>query len=246
MTKFVSASRLGLKDHLTFSWPGARTEQLQSHFRKLPEEKMEGLQYVVIHVGTNDLCDTPPDEVAEKISSLVDSVRARVPLSCKVFVGQIIPRNDDLHLDYLRSMVNKRMKTLVRRRTDNVFILNFESVFQKSARRRKETPYIDTRGKEELLAFDGLHLSFASGINKFCGCLRMALKRHMLIPKDSCCPPTTDFTTVPRSETPNQKCLSCNAKGHRNGVCGIKEAAKKPAAKKPAAKKPAAKKPAKK
>lgn len=218
ITKYVSAERLGLRNHVTFSYPGAGTRDIQRHFkRQFGRHCSETLKYVAIHCGTNDLGKSDPDEIVSMMASLFNCIEASVPSSCKLLVGQILPRNDSPFLDHQRRMVNKKLKRITKARKGKIFFFYTEGIFQKSSARRLEMGYCNSHGKEELLAKDGLHLSFGAGVSAFGGCLRRALKAISLVSRETNGPQTRRFVDGPKR--PALRCTACNAKGHANRVC---------------------------
>lgn len=217
ITKYVTAERLGLKNHLTFSYPGARIQDVKEHLRRLlGVHCSDTLRYVAVHCGTNNLGTSEPNEIVDMMVSLLDFIGDNIPSVCKILVGQILPRNDNHLLDQQRRTVNRKLKKIIKARSGKVFFFHTEGIFEKSAARRLETKSVGY-GKEELLAKDGLHLSFGPGVSAFGRCLRRALKTFLLIPTETNGPPTRRFVSVPKQLV--RRCTTCTAKGHANGAC---------------------------
>lgn len=217
IVKYVSAERLGLKNHLTFSYPGAKTRDVEQNFKRLfGRHRCDTLKYVAVHCGTNDLGKFQPDEIVTMMASLLTFIEATVPSSCKLLVGQMLPRNDCRFLDQQRRMVNRKLKRFIKARNGKIFFFYTEGVFQKSSARRLEATS-HFHGKEELLAKDGLHLSFGPGVSAFGSCLRRALKALSLVSHEAKGPPMRRFVRGPKQ--PVLRCSACNAKGHANRAC---------------------------
>lgn len=215
ITKYVTSQRLGISQHVTFSWPGAKVEDLKRNFNNVIIQKKH-LCYLAVHVGTNNLSTEEPSETSRQLMDLIDFLIDAVPDKCKILYSLILPRNDDYTLDRKRIQVNNRIRAFARRMPGRVVLINTECWFAKSSKRRQLS---HRRGKEELYGRDGLHLSFGKGVAVYNSCFRSALKSNLLIPLDTVCPPTKAFVQQPRLQ--RRKCSVCRAEGHAEQACAI-------------------------
>lgn len=203
MVKYMTPERIGIANCLTMSWPGTRSSQLLHLLQNLVF-KWHLLDWIIIHVGTNDLGadNFTPSGLAAEIRKLVNWIRGNTSSegnSVPIFVSLILPRrDDDAELDRRRKRANCRIKATLK---NDAFIINTEVQFEKSNSRRKC----------HLFAVDGLHITYHRGYATLMKIYLKALKSKHLI---------SDRAIVETKEgSTKERCSKCKAKGHAEGAC---------------------------
>lgn len=202
MVKYMTPERIGIPNSLTMSWPGTRSSQLLHLLQRLVF-KWYLLDWIIIHVGTNDLGadNFSPSGLASEIKSIVSWIRGNTSSRgnlLHIFVSLILPRRDDAELDRRRKRANCRIKATLK---NDAYIINTEVPFEKSNSRRKC----------HLFAVDGLHITYHRGYATLMKTFLKALKSKNLIP-DRALVETKEGST-------KERCNKCKAKGHAEGAC---------------------------
>ena len=105
IVKKVKGWEFSTKDDLFVvrSFPGAKTDDMESYIKPTLKKNLE---HIIIHCGTNDLKNSTPQSIAEKILSLAKSSQQE---NNTVLVSSLVPRND--HLDKKGKEVNMIIRT---------------------------------------------------------------------------------------------------------------------------------------
>ena len=114
MLKFVNGNRLSKqleKRVYVKSFPGARVAHMKHYV--VPGLEELNPEEVILHIGTNNLRDQEPQEVAEAIVNLANDIVAMKP-DITITISEIITRGDKKDLDSKGKSVNKIVRRFCR------------------------------------------------------------------------------------------------------------------------------------
>ena len=108
MVKHVEGWKLKkpiVQNHYVYvrSFSGAKVKCMKDYVKPCIREKNP--DYIIFHVGTNELnSDLPPERIAK---SIIDVAKNTQPYSRVVIISGIVPRNDNFHIN--ATEVNKEL-----------------------------------------------------------------------------------------------------------------------------------------
>ena len=82
------------------AFSGATCDNMEHYLNPILSRKLD---HFILHIGTNDLRDSSPTEVVNKIKKLTDKITGR-GINC--FISSLIIRNDRDHLNQKVQSVN--------------------------------------------------------------------------------------------------------------------------------------------
>ena len=118
--KFINGNRLSksLETKVQVkSFPGARIKDMKHY--TIPTLEDLNPNEVVLHIGTNDLRDHEPREVAESIVDLANEIVHMRP-EIEITFSEVLTRGDDKELDPKGKSVNRIVKQFCRQNSWNV------------------------------------------------------------------------------------------------------------------------------
>lgn len=104
------------------SFPGATTYDMCDYIKPVLRKKPDN---IVIHIGTNNLKLQEPDEVADQIIQICETIENECPDST-ISISELIQRSDDEQLSNKVSEVNKALKSFCRSR--NYRVINHSNI----------------------------------------------------------------------------------------------------------------------
>jgi lysophospholipase L1-like esterase len=106
-----------------------------------------GFRAIVVAAGTNDLCDTPPDQIVEIFRSIIEYIRAKNP-ECRLAISGILPRSCDRQLlPKLQARIDTNESLAALCKSLNVAYLKTELAIK------------DKGTRTEIYSPDGIHLT---------------------------------------------------------------------------------------
>ncbi|CAB4031179.1 Scavenger receptor cysteine-rich type 1 M130, partial [Paramuricea clavata] len=108
MLKYINPSKLSksLKQNVHVkTFPGAKVADMEHYVKPTLAHAPE---YLVLHVGTNDLRQKSPRQIATSITKLGHEINANMP-NTKLILSEVIVRNDDPQLMIKVKEVNSKL-----------------------------------------------------------------------------------------------------------------------------------------
>jgi hypothetical protein len=108
MIKYVNPSKLrkSIKQNVHVkTFPGAKVSDMH-HYGK-PTLK-QAPDYLVLHVGTNDLKQSSPRQISTSLANLGQEIQTSVPTT-KLIISEVIMRNDDPQISAKVKEVNSKL-----------------------------------------------------------------------------------------------------------------------------------------
>ena len=108
MVNGIEESKLSKSRHIRVQpLSGAKIEDLQANLDELLHNDLEK---VVLHAGTNNSTNDTPEDILDKLKTLVDTIQTALP-ECKVIVSSIIKRTDNQKANAVCEKVNRLLKS---------------------------------------------------------------------------------------------------------------------------------------
>ena len=108
ITKNIVGKKLSRNHEVkSFSFPGATAEDMQYFVKPLARRKPDK---IIIHVGTNNIQSDRPNQIRQKITNLVDTIKQDHP-SAEVAISSIVHRKDESGLNTKIDQVNQQLET---------------------------------------------------------------------------------------------------------------------------------------
>lgn len=92
---------------------GAVVEDLKDYINPILRRKPDN---IILHIGTNNLKRDKPNEIADKIVEIAETIEENLP-DCKIAISKLITRSDSLILEQARKDVNKHLRTFCNQRS---------------------------------------------------------------------------------------------------------------------------------
>ena len=101
------------------AFSGATCDDMEHYLNPILSRKPD---HLILHIGTNDLHDSSPTEVVNKIKKLTDKITGS-GINC--FISSLIIRNDSDHLNQKVQSVNTLLSKLV---SDKVHLITHDNI----------------------------------------------------------------------------------------------------------------------
>ena len=108
MIKFIQPRKLSRKfDVSAHCFPGATVQDMNDYIKPVLQRKPDK---IVLHLGTNNLCDDRLKDIKKKIAGVVEVIKNNQP-STSISISSIIQRADDRSLKKTVEETNKAIRT---------------------------------------------------------------------------------------------------------------------------------------
>ena len=108
MVNGIEESKLSKSRHIRVQpLSGAKIEDLQANINELLHKDLEK---IVLHAGTNNSTNDTPEDIFEKLKTLVGTIQSSLP-ECNVIVSNIIKRTDNQKANAVCEKVNRLLKS---------------------------------------------------------------------------------------------------------------------------------------
>ena len=108
MIKYVNPSKLrkSIKQNVHVkTFPGAKVSDMHHYVKPTLQQAPD---YLVLHVGTNDLKQSSPRQISTSIANLGQEIQKSVPTT-KLIISEVIIRNDDPQISAKVKEVNSKL-----------------------------------------------------------------------------------------------------------------------------------------